>query len=101
MIGKLLFFSALTGMVESSPVAQSGAPAVQAPNIRVEKPKNFYIEPDLDIKKPYTEDAKFTFVRYGYVLLLPHWRFRKLWKLDTDKSSIDHGKFLQWACSIT
>jgi hypothetical protein len=64
MLRKLLLGSALVfRLASSTPVAQSDAPPSKA--IRVEKPKNFYIEPNLDVTRPYTSDARFSIVRYG------------------------------------
>jgi hypothetical protein len=61
MLGKLLLLSGLTRLAASTPVPP------EQKTIKVEKPKNFYIEPDLDVTRPYTEEAKFSVVKYGSV----------------------------------
>jgi hypothetical protein len=65
MFGKLILVSALVQLASTTPVAQNNVVTSSQKPIRVEKPKNFYIEPDLDTKRPYTADAKFSVVRYG------------------------------------
>jgi hypothetical protein len=87
MLRKLALLSAFTRLATSTPVPQGNK--VETKKVTVERPSNFYIEPDLDITKPYTEEARFSVTKYGSVA--DFWT-----RLATNFSASDRMKSRQW-----